>query len=39
LKTEEDNPRKVWAQWNISDANNHKLYIEFDDGRLICYKI
>lgn len=38
-KEEGEEPRKVWAQWNTSDPNQHKLYVEFEDDSLVCYLI
>jgi hypothetical protein len=38
-KEEGEEPRKVWAQWNTSDPNQHRLYVEFEDDSLVCYLI
>jgi hypothetical protein len=37
-KSAEDNPRNVWSVSKINEAIIN-LYIEFEDGRLVCYEI
>lgn len=38
-KEPEENPRKVWSFSADDSKSIFRLYVEFDDGRLVCYAV